>query len=325
MNILLWVAFLVAFGCYKLLGRTFKLGYRAMRRLHAASDGRFSHRCLAVARFVRPARTREIASGFLGPWQAAEIDRLVAALDRDGIALFDRALPEADCALLEAFARSTPALPMGARRKELYRTEQARALRYDFDEDDVLRSAPACNICFDGTLAAIAAAYFRCRPVYDYAAMWWTTSRGERDYSQAAQSFHWDMDRLFFLKFFLYLTDVTPETGPHVFVAGSHRSRPAALRPYRRYDDGEVAAHYPDEAVRSVCGRRGTVFAADTRALHKGQPIANGERLVLQVEFTISKFGQNYRNAEVSWQTLQQQGFVQPPDVRVFRNIRGTR
>lgn len=325
MNIVLWLVFLGAFACYKVLGRTFTVGYRAMRRLHAASDGRFSDRCLKVARVLRPARTPELPSGFLGAWRAADIDRLVADLDRDGIALLPRVLPHADCTALEAFARSTPATPMGARVKELYSLENAKALRYDFDEGDVLRSAEACRICFDGTLAAIAAAYFRCRPIYDYAAMWWTTPRGERNYSQAAQSFHWDMDRLFFLKFFLYLTDVTPATGPHIFVAGSHRHRPAALRPYRRYDDDEVRMHYPADAVREVCGLRGTLFAADTRALHKGQPIVEGERLVLQVEFTISKFGQNYDNAEISWEQLREQGFARLPDARIFRNIRGVR
>ena len=134
--------------------------------------------------------------------------------------------------------------------------------------------------------------------------------------------YHWDMDRLFFLKFFFYLTDVTPETGPHVFVAGSHGSKPPALRQDRRYEDNEVTPHYAAEAIRTICGPRGTIFAADTRALHKGQPVVLGERLALQVEFAISKFGQNYRNADVRWSALQRYGFGRMPDARVFRNIR---
>jgi hypothetical protein len=324
-SLLLWPVFLVAFACYVLTGRTFAVGYRAMRWLHGASDGRFNERCLRVAQLLRPARTPHIAPGFLGEWSAPEIERLVAALDRDGIALFERALPERDCAALEAYARATPAAPMGRRAKELYDAQRASALRYDFDEHEILRSGEACRICVDGTLASLAAAYFRCRPLYDFAAMWWTTPRGPRDYAQAAQKFHWDMDRLFFLKFFVYLTHVTPDTGPHVFVAGSHRRKPRALRSDRRYDDAEVAAHYPREAIRTVCGPRGTIFAADTRALHKGEPVVQGERLVLQVEFTISKFGQNYRNAELTWPELRQHGFTRVPDLRIFRNIRGAR
>jgi len=322
MSLLLWLVFLAAFAGYKLTGRTFELGYRAMRRLHGASDGRFNDRCLRIAQVLRPPEVPRAASGFLGAWTSGDLDRVVAGLDRDGIALLDRTLPASTCEALEAFARATPALPLGRQAKELYDAQRASALRYDFDEADLLRSADVCTICFDGTFSAIAAAYFRCRPVYDFVTMWWTTPSGPKDYSAAAQKFHFDMDRLFFLKFFVYLTDVTADTGPHVFVAGSHRRKPPPLRQDRRFEDGEVTAHYPADAVRTVCGSRGTIFAADTRALHKGQPVVRGERLVLQVEFAISRFGQNYRNADVSWRRLQGYGFARMPDPRVFRNIR---
>lgn len=320
--ILLWFLFLAGFAAYKLTGRTPPVSYRAMRKLYGATDGRFNDWCLEVAQRLRPPPAPGGVSGFLGTWSQVEAGRIVEELDRDGIALLRQGLPEPACAALEAYARATPALPLGRQAKEVYDARSASALRYDFAEEDLLRSAEACRICFDGTLSAIAAAYFRCRPVFDFATMWWTTPSGPREYSLAAQEFHWDMDRLFFLKFFIYLTDVTPDTGPHVFVAGSHRRKPAAVRQDRRYDDAEVAAHYPAEAIRTVCGPRGTIFAADTRALHKGQPVVRGERLVLQVEFTISRFGQNYRNPPVSWARLQQHGFVRMPDARVFPNVR---
>ena len=322
MNILLWLVFLAAFAGYKLTGRTFELGYRAMRRLHGASDGRFNDRCLSIAQMLRPSRVPRNPSGFLGAWAPGDVDRVVAELDRDGIALLDRMLPASTCEVLEAFARATPALPLGRQAKEQYDEQRASALRYDFDEADLLRSADVCRICFDGTLASLAAGYFRCRPIYDFVTMWWTTPSGPKDYSAAAQKFHFDMDRLFFLKFFIYLSDVTPDTGPHVFVAGSHRRKPALLRQDRRFDDAEVAAQYPAAAIRTVCGRRGTIFAADTRALHKGQPVVRGERLVLQVEFAISKFGQNYPSTEVSWTRLKGYGFTHMPDLRIYPNIR---
>lgn len=322
MSLLLYVVFLAAFAYYAVAGRTPDLGFRAMRALHGRSSGRFNYGCLRVAQLVRPAVPTETVHGFLGGWQRADIDNVVTDLDRDGIALLDRALPASACMALEAFARSTPARPLGGRAKEIYETRGAKALRYDFEESDILRSPEACTICFDGTLAAIAAAYFRCRPVYDFTAMWWTTPFGERDYAGAAQKFHWDMDRLFFLKFFVYLTDVAPETGPHVFIAGSHRSKPAALRQDRRYEDAELARHYPSAAIRSICGPRGTIFAADTRAFHKGEPVVSGERLVLQVEFAISRFGQNYRKTELAWSELRARGLTRLPDARIFPDIR---
>lgn len=321
-RLLLYPIFLAALAGYLLTGRTAGPGYRAMRRLHGISDGRFNDAWLRLVQMLRPVPPGGETTGFLGGWRRRDVDRVVEDLDRDGIAVLDRTLAQPDCAALEAFARSTPALPLGHEAKELYRTEQASALRYDFDEADILRSPEARRIVFDGTLAGIAAGYFRCQPVYDFTTMWWTTPRGPREYSAAAQQFHWDMDRLFFLKFFIYLTDVTPQTGPHVFVAGSHRRKGPAFSQDRRYSDAEVAAHYPAQAIRTICGRRGTIFAADTRALHKGEPVLRGERLVLQIEFAISKFGQRYDSAELSWTDLAASGLARMPDRRVFPNIR---
>lgn len=292
-----------------------------MRHLHARSNGQFNDFCLLIARLIRPVGGPHPLTGFLGAWDATEIEQITAQLASDGIAIFNRKLPEEACAKLEKFARTTPAMPMGEKSRELYARERARALRYDFKECDIHRSPEACKILFDGTFSTIAAAYFRCIPIYDFAAMWWTTPHGSKDYSLAAQKFHWDMDRLFFLKFFIYLTDVTPDAGPHVFVAGSHRRKPPSLRPDRRYEDQEIEALYPRSAIRAICGPRGTVFAADTRGLHKGQPVVSGDRLVLQVEFAISKFGQNYPRSTLIWDELRMTWKGPPPDRRTFPDL----
>lgn len=310
-------------GCcwYFVTGRTPGPSYRAMRRLYARTDGRFNDACLYLLRRMRPVPPPVPVSGCLGDWSAADLQRIATQLDDRGIAMLERKLPEAACDALAAFARSAEARPMGEIMRERYVSDAAKALRYDFDEQDILRQPDACRIALDGTFAAIAAAYFGCRPVYDFTAMWWTTCHGPKDYSKAAQEFHYDMDRLFFLKFFVYLTDVTPHTGPHVFVEGSHWRKPPALRRDGRYSDAEIEAQYPRERIRRICGSRGTVFAADTRAFHKGLPVVEGERLVLQVEFAVSRFGQNYPQPRIRWAELQQLGFGQRPDPRIFGNV----
>ena len=285
--------FCAGYLVYRRTGRTPTKSYWAMRQLHARTDGRFNDLWLWFARALRPHRVSPV-QGFLGSWSVEQLQQLAAQVERDGIAVLDRRLPESRCAELEAYARRTPSLPLGRSEKECYRSETASALRYDFDPD-MLKSEPlAADLAFDGSCAAIAGAYFRSRPVFDFLTMWWTTGRGERDLSGAAQQFHYDMDRLYFLKFFVYLTDVGPDNGPHVYVAGSHRRKPAPLRQDRRFSDAEVAAAYPAGRIRSIVGRRGTVFVADTRGLHKGEPVRAGERLVLQIEYALNRFGQNY-------------------------------
>ena len=315
-DIPLLIAGIVAFA---LGGRTPRPAYHAMRRLSGASNGRLNRLWQRWAALRRPAAAPVAIDGFLGPMAPAEIEAIAARLRSDGYCPIERRLPAELCDALVEFARREPSLPMGAREPVVYSEETATALRQDFDEATILRSPTACRIVFDGTLAAIAAAYFGSRPIYDFTAMWWTTARGTRDLSRAAQEFHYDMDRPFFLKFFFYLTDVTARTGPHVFVPGSHRDKPAPLRAPRRFADEEIRRHYPDGRVLEILGNRGTLFAVDTSAFHKGMPVVEGHRLALQVEFTISRFGQNYPPATVSRRVLQAAGVAVPPDPRVFR------
>lgn len=303
-------------------GRTPKASFHAMRRLYGPTNGLFNSLAVRVARRLRPGGGVAPVSGFLGDLGADAIADLVRQLDDQGYVIFDRRMPAAICDELLSFAERGPAIPMGSSAPVAYADDRTLALRYDFPESAILANPAACRIALDGTLATIAGAYFRCLPIYDFTAMWWTTRFGTRDLSAAAQEFHFDMDRLHFLKFFVYLTDVTEQSGPHVFVAGSHRSKPRVLREPERFDDELVESHYPAASIKRICGPRGTVFAVDTKGLHKGEPILAGDRLAFQVEFTTSTFGQNYPGPEVGAETLRAAGIALPLDRRVYGNVR---
>ena len=97
----------------------------------------------------------------------------------------------------------------------------------------------------------------------------------------------------------LYLTDVDENTGPHSYIRGSHQGyRGAAFTRDGRFSDEEVAAAYPKEELR-ICGPTGTVFIADTKGLHKGNPLIEGERLMFQIQFVNSLFGAPYANSKI--------------------------
>lgn len=125
--------------------------------------------------------------------------------------------------------------------------------------------------------------------------MWWSVAQEGRADSKAAQLFHRDFDRLRFLKFFFYLTDVTEETGPHAFIDRSHRVMPSETLRLRRYTDEEVLAAYPRGSMSIIKGDAGTIFMADTVGMHKGQALESGWRLIFQVEFSSSLFGGPYQ------------------------------
>ena len=90
------------------------------------------------------------------------------------------------------------------------------------------------------------------------------------------------MDRIKFLKFFFYLTDVGPDNGPHCYLRASHDRKPSALRRLDRITDEEILRHYGPERVVEVMGVRGTAAAVDTRGFHKGKPLTAGHRLIFQ-------------------------------------------
>jgi hypothetical protein len=177
----------------------------------------------------------------------------------------------------------------------LYDRNRPLGVRYDFREQDLIDHPDVQQLMSDLSLLAVAQEYLGSAPVLDIVAMWWHTAFSASADKAAAQLYHFDMDRVKWLKFFFYLTDVTPETGPHCFVAGSHRrgKTPRALlkKGYARLTDGEVRSFFNDADLIEFTGPKGTIIAEDTRGLHKGKHVTRGHRLMFELEFTNSLFG----------------------------------
>jgi len=134
-------------------------------------------------------------------------------------------------------------------------------------------------------LLALVGAYFGCPFRLNSVDCWWSYSDENAD-SYHTQAFHRDFDSLNFLKFFVYLTDVTGDTGPHVFVPRSHKAE-AMVELGGRYTDSEVATVFGDRAVEIV-GSAGTCFLANTFALHKGRIPTENPRLLLQFSYGVN-------------------------------------
>ena len=137
----------------------------------------------------------------------------------------------------------------------------------------------------------------------DVLGMWWHTPFSDRPDSEAAQYFHFDMDRPKWLKFFIYLTDVETTSGPHTFIAGSHKTEsiPSSLlsKGYARLTDEEVKNAFDEKDIIEFAAPRGTIIAEDTRGLHKGKHVQKGDRLILQLQFSNSLFGGYYPKAKM--------------------------
>jgi hypothetical protein len=161
--------------------------------------------------------------------------------------------------------------------------------------DDVLQTCPAVRgLASDPILLAIARGYLGTEPALLGARMWWSFA-SEADAAQQrslGQGFHYDIDGYRALAFFFYLTDVTPASGPHICVRGSHTEKPlkALVSLHKSRSDSEIAAWYGTERQTVVCGAAGEGFAEDIFCFHKGLHPESGDRLILQLRFGLRNY-----------------------------------
>ncbi len=298
--------FWTGYSIFRLTGRTPKQGYRSLRRLYSATDGSFNHKVSSWLARGKPTAVSKPESGLLGSGEALEhtLGQALTDLRRDGDHVFEHGLPAKQVDALVRFARETEALvrprPEGSPARARFDPGNPVGPRYMFEEERIISNSAVQDFVADQTLMLLAERYLEAPPINDLVAMWWSAPADAATRSGAAQLYHFDMDRLRFIKFFVYLTDVGPDNGPHVVVRGSPNTRPRAFYSDRRFSDEEVAAAFPAEDLKELTAPAGTVLAVDTSALHKGKPLESGHRLILQIEYTNSLFGQSYNRLSVA-------------------------
>ena len=196
-----------------------------------------------------------------------------------------------------------------------------------YAEADVLNCPHLLDLALGPVPLGIARDFLGTVPVVITCAAWW--SFADAPEARDAQLYHLDLDDYRFLKFFIYLTDVDAESGPHLFVPTTHRqdvltkAREAAENPEQfdrwlgqlRKTDAEVEAAFGIQADR-ITGPAGTAFIANTRGIHKGLLPKNRDRLVCQIVFGVTP--QRIRDTlPVHWSEREtpniDRRFVEPP------------
>lgn len=295
--------FSLGYAVYLVTGKNTRFGYFSLINLFCLTSGRFNGFMTNLLKFFYPIQKIQTANGVLGNLSKENINTIVDSLNRDGYFVFTSALPEEKCkALLEA-SLSIPAksrildqstskiLPT----KQLFDRQNPSAIRYDYDFADLLVIPEVQELMADQSLIAIAEKYLGVKPIIDIIAMWWLTAFGNGPDKNAAQFYHYDMDRIKWLKVFLYITDVGPQNGPHCFIRQSHQNDaiPKSIleKGYARIDDEEVFKAFDRSMEKEFTGPRGTIILEDTRGLHKGLHVQADDRLVFQIQYTVSMFG----------------------------------
>jgi ectoine hydroxylase-related dioxygenase (phytanoyl-CoA dioxygenase family) len=283
-------------------GVTPAYAYQSMIRLFCLTGG---HSNDILARlFARKPDQLSKPSGVLGDMDEKKLAHVTETLRDRGYYVFENRLPPDLVARLVEFAstRKSTIRPTDADAKRgigprvaVYDRANPQGLVYDFDPKDLVNNPYVQALITDPSIFAVAQAYIGGSPVLDEVNMWWSVAGNRQPDTAAAQLYHIDMDRIRWLKFFINLTDVTEDNGPHCFIAGSQQThgipRQLLAEGYARLSDEQVRKEYPADSFIEFTAPAGTILAEDTRGLHKGKPLIKGDRLMLEFEFSVSLFG----------------------------------
>jgi len=158
----------------------------------------------------------------------------------------------------------------------------------------VLQCSAAVAVQKDPLLLAIAQHYLggQAKPIT--IRTWWsfpTRNVFNKDLSRASFKYHFDLDDWRMLKFFFYLSDVDADTGPHVYIRGSH-SRRRLKHQFTLlvgHPAEEVLHFYGEQNVLTLTGKAGMGFVEDPFGFHRGTPAKKHPRLMMEVGFGVSK------------------------------------
>jgi hypothetical protein len=282
--------------------------YSSLLNLYFITNG-YSNAFFAwLLKFYRPPYKFPHANGILGDLDYLRINHAVQEIRENGYYVFDKILPEHMCEKLLCFALTQECSLRNALdstpKSSIYDRKNPVAVTYWLKEEELITNPDIQMLMWDLSILSIAQAYLETQPVLDIVAMWWSTTFSKTACPESAQLYHFDMDRIKWLKFFIYLTDVTTDNGPHCYIAGSHRpgAKPKKLldRGYTRIPDSDIAEFYSNEKFFEVTAPKGTIVAGDTLCFHKGKSLKTGDRLILELEFTNSLFGGSYSKSILS-------------------------
>jgi len=181
----------------------------------------------------------------------------------------------------------------------------------NLDNRDIDISSPLGKILTNKFFGEIAKNYLGVKPYFCSGVYMFSTkikkSLSINETKTLAQHYHFDFSHFKFLKFFIYLTDVDINSGPHVFVRNSHGENcifPKNANDFFSYTvhpngtlDGRINSdfiekNYAPEDIITMCYPKGTLIIEDTSGMHKGSKILSGSREMLSALYTCSNYGQ---------------------------------
>jgi hypothetical protein len=117
----------------------------------------------------------------------------------------------------------------------------------------------------------------------------WSTHPSQGQHN-GTDTWHSDRGDFHWLLFFIYLTDVDEDSGPHVYVRGSHTKRPPECGRWwkslgHRIDESRLRQYFPNEEFQTFCLPAGSLIIEDTYGVHRGMPAKTKSRTMFEVGY----------------------------------------
>jgi len=186
--------------------------------------------------------------------------------------------------ILERLAKLTFQEWNGKHKVQGFDFDGAISNRYETKDQRLVYAIPEIyEISHDPHIIHIIEGYLGAKPIQTQADCWWSVNHNP---AETGQEFHQDFTYGNFIKMYLYLSDVTMENGPHVYVPGSKNRMvipEGEYHPNTRVSDEFIKKNY--SRIKYFTGDKGTMMLVDTRGYHKGLPVISGHRILIQFEF----------------------------------------
>jgi hypothetical protein len=285
---------LLIFGIFyfRIAGVTPHISYKAMLRLFYIYGGVVND---LTSFFVRVKSINQITN--------IKNDKIVEKINHDGFYVKKNFLEQNDINDLNNLVKKTEFRLRNTDKEKFtdlkifFDPNNLRSVLYETEVNYLLSQRIIQKIISNSEIYKIAREYFNSEPFFDHVSLSISTNYNKKDNTDgddnAAQMYHFDMDRPKWLKFLVYVTDVGENNGPHCFVKCTHKNNgiPFKFRSkgYIRLTDNDVKKI--GLLIEKFVEKSGTAIIEDTRGLHKGEKLKAGYRILLNIQVNNSMFG----------------------------------
>ena len=305
----------VGFIFFSLTKRTPNIFYQSYVRAYCYTNGKISEILSKIISLTFNKQNKIQNTKIESLNEDLNFNKIQNLLKTDGYYVFEETLSENFQENIREFADKNECYYFddnGKKKFGIYKNIEDKknlSSKYSYDESKIFNLEVINKLIFDPCIIKICENYFQSKVCLSNVDMWWTPVRDNISIkneiaNRSAQFFHFDLDRIKWLKFFIYLTDTTLDDGPHEYVKGTNKVSGKYNKflkdGYKRISQEKIYNYYDPSLIKKLLGKKGTMFVGDTSCFHRGFPPVKNDRLLLVLEYSNSMFGGNYNKIKLS-------------------------